>query len=150
MAKINRTIKFFISIGIIIYIDTVIDITSFFNMLIQVIVFIILGLKIENIGIYTSLYASIAVLLSSNITIIEKLEYSIGLFILYIAIFTFITVYDILHPSYSLYLTLIVFITMTFPILLWIILDNKYIDKRSLDIDKRSDKTKRRKVKTKI
>ena len=130
MAKINRTIKFLISIGIIIYVDTIIDITLFFNKLIQAIIYIVFNLRTDNIDIYTSLYASIAVLLSSNITITKKFEYSIWTFLVYVTIFTFITAYRIMYPFpyyafLNLMLTLIVFITMTFPILLWIILDEK-------------------------
>ena len=109
--------------GIIIFIDATIDITSMFNKLIQISILKIFDLKIDNINIYTSVYASIAILLSSDINIIKKLEYLIGLSIIYITIFTFVMTYGILYPSYSLYLTLIVFITMTFPILLWIMLD---------------------------
>ena len=125
MVKVNRTVKFLVIMGIIIFIDTVIDMTSFFNKLMQITVYNIFSLKIDNIGIYTSLYASIAVLLSSDITIIEKLGYSIGLLIIYIIMFTFIAAYDILCSSCSLYLTLIVFITITFPMLLWIVLDSE-------------------------
>jgi hypothetical protein len=73
---------------------------------------------------YTSIYASIAVLISSNLTIIKKLEYSIGLLVLYVIIFTFVTGYGVQYPHYSLYLTLVVFITMTFPILLWVMLED--------------------------
>lgn len=127
MVKSNRTIewtiKFIIIIGIIVLIDAIIDITSIFNKLIQVLILKVFNLKIENINIYTSLYASIAVLLSSNLKIIKKLEYSIVTIIVYVLIFTFVTVYGISYVSYSLYLTLIVFITMTFPILLWMVLD---------------------------
>lgn len=90
------------------------------------------GFEIKNLNIYTSLYASIAVLLSSDLKITKKLKYSIGITIIYISIFTLVIVYEILYPHYALYLTLIVFITMMFPILLWMILTNinKKIDKK--------------------
>lgn len=127
---VYRTVKFLIIIGAIIYVDSIIDITSFFNKLIRIMVYIIFDIKIDNVGIYTSLYVSIAILLSSNLGIIKKLEYSIGLFIIYVGIFTSIIAYRIIYPFpyYSflnLILTLIIFITMTFPILLWIMLEEK-------------------------
>lgn len=120
--KDNRTIKFLIIIGAIVLIDSIINITSMFNRSIETLVLNIFGIRINNLSIYTSLYASIAILLSSNLKTIKKLEYSIGFIIAYILIFTFVTAYGILYPSYSLYLTLTIFITMSFPILLWLAL----------------------------
>lgn len=110
--------------------------TLIFNELVQISIFNIFGLKIDNMSMYTSIYASIAVLLSANLAIIKKLEYSIGLFIIYVGIFTFVMAYGVKYPHYSLYLTLIVFITMTFPILLWIMLDDKRSKKITGDIKK--------------
>ena len=129
MAEINRTIKFLVVIGIIIFVDTIVDMTSVFNKSIQAMVFILFGLKTDdNFQTYTSLYASIAVLWSSSINIIKKFEFSISLIIIYAWIFTFVMAHRIIYPFeiypyYALFLTLIVFITMTFPILLWILLD---------------------------
>lgn len=127
---INRTIKFLIIIGTIVYIDNAIDMTSNINKFIQGVVSIIFGLRSENIDIYTSLYAAIAVLLSSKADLDKKLWYSIGLIIGYIIIFIFLIVGRITYPFYSypilnLIMTLIVFITMTFPILLWIMLNDE-------------------------
>lgn len=126
MAKINRSskriIKFLIIIGIIVLADTILDITHVFNKSIQAMVVIIFNLKIDgDLQMYTSLYASIAVLWSSGLEIIKKLEYSISLVIIYAWIFTFVTAHTIIYPSHSLYSTTIVFITMAFPILLWIL-----------------------------
>ena len=112
------------------------NVTSIFNKLIQVSILEIFDLKMNDINIYTSIYASIAVLLSSNITIAKKLEYSIELIIVYIGIFTFIMAYTIKYPYSSLYLTLIVFVTMTFPILLWVMLDDKQYKRIKGDIRK--------------
>ena len=129
MAKINRTTKFLIVIGLIVFIDTIIDTTSIFNKSVQMMILAIFGLKTDdNFQIYTSLYASIAVLWSSSLGIIKKFEYSISLIIVYAWIFTFITAYRMIYPfniypNLNLILTLIAFITMTFPILLWILLD---------------------------
>jgi hypothetical protein len=124
VVKANRTIRFLIAIGIIVCIDVIVDMTSTFNGLIQISILKIFGLKINNISIYTSIYASLAVLISSNLTIIKKLEYSIGLLVLYVSIFTFVTGYGVQYPYYSLYLTLIVFMTMTFPMLLWVMTED--------------------------
>ena len=124
MAKTNRTIRFLIAIGIIVLIVAIVDITSVFNELVKISILKIFGLKIDNIGMYTSIYASIAVLISSNLAIIKKLEYSIGLFITYVGIFTFVMAYGMIYPYYSLCLTLIVFTTMTFPILLWVMTED--------------------------
>lgn len=124
MAEANRTIRFLIAIGIIVCIDAIADITSIFNGLVQISILKIFGLKIDDIGMYTSIYASIAVLISSNLVIIKKLEYVVGLLIIYVGIFTFVTGYGVQYPHYSLYLTLIVFLTMTFPILLWVMLED--------------------------
>lgn len=123
VAKTNRTIRFIISIGAIVCVDAIVDITSIFNGFVQMSTLKIFGLKIDNVGMYTSIYASIAVLISSNLVIIEKLKYSIGLFITYVGIFTFVIAYEAIFPYYSLYLTLVVFVTMAIPILLWIMLD---------------------------
>jgi hypothetical protein len=124
VVKANRTIRFLIAIGIIVCIDAIVDVTSIFNGLVQISILKIFGLKIDDMSMYTSIYASIAVLISSNLAIIKKLEYVIGLLIIYVGIFTFVTGYGVQYPHYSLYLTLIVFITMTFPILLWVILED--------------------------
>lgn len=126
---VGRTIKFLIIAGVIIYIDTIIDMTSNTNKFIQVVIYNIFGLRAGNIDIYMSLYAAIAALLSSNTDIGKKLWYSIGLIVAYFAIFIFLIVGKITYPYYSyptlnLILTLIAFITMTFPILLWIMLDD--------------------------
>lgn len=136
MVKINRTIRFLITIGAIVCIDAIIDITSIFNGLVQLSVLKIFGMKIDDINMYTSMYASIAILSSSNMSIIKKLEYSIGLFIIYVGIFTFIMACGVKYHRYSLYLTLIVFITMTFPMLLWIMLDDKQSKKITGDTKK--------------
>ena len=136
MVKINRTIRFLIIIGVIICIDAAMNMTSIFNKLIQVSILEIFGLKMNDINMYTSIYASIAILLSSNITIVKKLEYSIELIIAYIGIFTFIMACNIIYPYSSLYLTLIVFVTMTFPILLWVMLDDKQYKRIKGDIRK--------------
>lgn len=136
MAKTNRTIRFLITIGAIVCIDAIIDMTSIFNGLVQLSILKIFGLKINGIGMYTSIYASVAILLSSNLAIIKKLKYSIGLFTIYVGIFTFVTGYGVKYPHYSLYLTLIVFMTMTFPILLWIVLDDKQSKKITGDTKK--------------
>lgn len=124
---VNRTIKFLIIIGIIIYIDFVTGMTSNINALIRALASNIFGIKIENIGMYMSLYAAIAVLLSSNADTGKKLWYSIGLIITYIVIFTFLAGFRMIYTYsfLSLITTLIAFITMTFPILLWIILDDE-------------------------
>jgi len=129
-------IRFRNIVGMIICIDAVMNITSVFNKLIQVSILEIFGLKMHDIDMYTSIYASIAVLLSSNIKVVKKLEYSIGLIIAYIGIFTFIMACNIIYPYSSLYLTLIVFITMAFPILLWIMLDDKQYKRITGDIRK--------------
>jgi len=129
MAKINRTIKFLIVIGIIVFIDTTVNMTSIFNKSVQMMILMIFGLKTSDyFQTYTSIYASIAVLWSSSLGIIKKSEYSISLIIVYAWIFTFITAYRMIYPFniypyLNLVLTLIAFITMTFPILLWILLD---------------------------
>ena len=73
--SVNRTLKFLIIIGIIIYIDSVVGMTSTINMLIIIISSNIFGLKVENTDMYMSLYAAIAVLLSSNIDIGKKVCY---------------------------------------------------------------------------
>lgn len=130
---INRTIKFIIIVGIIVYIDNTIELTYNINRFIQGVVSIVFGLRVENIDIYMSLYAAIAVLLSSRADLDKKLCYSVGLIIGYIVIFIFLTVGRITYPFYSypilnLIMTLIVFITMTFPILLWIMLDNERLE----------------------
>lgn len=135
MAKINRPskriIKFLIIIGIIVLADTILDITHVFNKSIQAMVAIIFNLKIDgDLQMYTSLYASIAVLWSSGLEIIKKLEYSISLVIIYAWIFTFVTAHTIIYPSHSLYSTTIVFITMAFPILLWILSSDDIILKK--------------------
>lgn len=127
---INRTIKFLIIVGTIVYIDSTIELTSNINKFIQGVVSIIFGLKAENTDIYTSLYAAIAVLLSSKADLDKKLWYFIGLIIGYIVIFIFLIVGRMTYPFYSypilnLIMTLIVFITMTFPILLWIMLNDE-------------------------
>lgn len=123
MVKVDRTLRFLIIIGILILIDASVDLTTLFNKLLQMIILDIFDLKIKNgAEIYTSLYASIAIVLSSSVAVIKKIGYSAGLLAMYIFIFTFITAYRFMYPSYSLYLTLLVFITMTFPILLWILL----------------------------
>lgn len=125
MVTTNRTIKFLIFIGMIIFIDVMLDITSIFNKLVQISILKIFGMKIDGLNIYTSIYASIAILLSSNMPITKKLEYSIGLFVIYVTIFVFIVALEIKCSSCSLYSTLTVFITMTFPILLWIMTYDK-------------------------
>lgn len=140
---VGRTIKFLIIAGIIVYIDTIIDMTSNINKFIQVVISNIFSLKIENTDMYMSLYAAIAVLLSSNIDIGKKLWYSIGLIVAYFTIFIFLIVGKITYPYYSyptlnLILTLIAFITMTFPILLWIMLDDE-----SNGNDERSENNKK-------
>lgn len=124
MAEANRTIRFLVAIGIIVCIDVIVDVTSIFNGLVQISILEIFGLKIDGMGMYTSIYASIAVLISSNLAIIKKLEYVIGLLIIYVGIFTFVTGYGVQYPHYSLYLTLIVFLTMTFPMLLWVMIED--------------------------
>lgn len=139
--KTSRTFKFLIIIGIIILIDALINMTSIFNRSIEILVLKIFGFKINNLNIYTSLYASIAILLSSNLEIIKKLKYSVGLSITYIIIFTFITGYRILYPNYSLFLTLIVFITMTLPILLWLLTNEQNCEQK--DIKKYGKRRKR-------
>lgn len=126
MAKANRTIRFLVAIGVIIYIDIIVDITSIFNGLVQIAILKIFGLKVDNTGMYTSIYASVAVLTSSNLAIAKKLECSIGLFITYVGIFTFVIAYGVKYPHYSLCLTLIVFVTMTFPMLLWVMTGDVY------------------------
>ena len=146
MVAANRTFKFLIFIGIIIFIDIIVDITSIFNKLVQISILKIFGMKIDDLNIYTSIYASIAILLSSNLPIIKKLEYSIGLFVIYVIIFVFIVACEIKCSSCSLYLTLIVFITMTFPILLWIVLDNKQPKMEKGRLEKEDGKRKREKV----
>lgn len=125
---INRTIKFLIIVGMMIYIDNAIDMTSNINKFIQAVVYNIFGLRTENIDMYMSLYAAIAVLLSSNADLGKKLWYSMGLIIAYITIFIFLIVGRITYPYYSyptlnLALTLIAFITMAFPILIWVLLE---------------------------
>lgn len=132
---VNRTIKFLIIIGIIIYIDFVTGMTSNINVLVRALASNIFSIKIENIGMYMSLYAAIAVLLSSNVDTGKKLWYSIGLIIIYIVTFTFLAGFRMIYTYsfLSLITTLIAFITMTFPILLWIILD----DERDQKITKR-------------
>ena len=142
MVKIDRTFKFLVILGIIIFIDAIFNTTLIFNETIQTILSIF-NLKIKNIGIYTSLYASIAVLLSSSLDRKKKLLCSIGLFILYIVIFTFITAYRIIYPSpsYSLYPTIIIFITTTFPILLWFLTGDKNKEQNG---QKRNDSKKRK------
>ncbi len=142
VVKTNRTIRFLISIGAIVCIDTIVDMTSIFNGLVQIFILKIFGLKIDNMGMYTSMYASIAVLISSNLTIIKKLEYSIGLFITYVGIFVFVTGCEIQYPRHSLYMTLIVFVTMSFPMLLWVLLDDMD-DKRPNKVDMKKMDTKK-------
>lgn len=144
MVKINREIKFLIILGIIIIVDAIFSTTLIFNEIIRTILSI-LDLNIKSLGIYTSLYASIAVLLSSNLDRKKKLLYSICLSILYIVIFTFITVYRIIYqsPSYSLYPTIIIFITMAFPILLWLLTNGKDKEQNGQKID--DSKSKKRK-----
>lgn len=141
MAKINRTIKFLIIIGIIVFIDTIIDMTYIFNKSVQTMILMIFGLKTDDNQTYTSLYASIAVLMSSRLDIIKKFDYSASLIILYAWIFTFINAYRIIYPFpyypfLNLILTLIAFITMTFPILLWIMLDGE-ISENSKKVERR-------------
>lgn len=127
---INRTIKFLITIGIIIYIDSAIDMTSTINIIIREMASNIFNIEIKNVNMYMSLYAAIAVLLSSNVDFGKKLWYSIGLVITYIVIFTFLAGYRTIYTYsfLSLITTLIAFITMTFPILLWIMLDDKKLE----------------------
>lgn len=76
----------------------------------------------DSSGMYTSMYASIAVLISSNLVAMKKLKYSVLLFMAYVGIFTFVMAYRVIYPYYSLYMTLIVFMTMTVPILLWVMI----------------------------
>lgn len=111
------------------------NMTAIFNTFIQILVSNIIGYDIPSLNIYTSLYASIAILLASNTSIINKLTYSIILIITYITIFTFITASRMMYLHYSLGLTLVVFITMSFPIILWIILaDNKTEVREELEV----------------
>lgn len=122
MAKTNRTIRFLAIIGVIVVIDATMGVTRFFNGLVQLSILKIFGLKMDSSGMYTSMYASIAVLISSNLVAMKKLKYSVLLFMAYVGIFTFVMAYRVIYPYYSLYMTLIVFMTMTVPILLWVMI----------------------------
>lgn len=121
MAKINTIIKFLIITGIIIIIDEKIYLNS---ILIDVIISKVFHIQnIHNVNIrYTSMYVSIAIVLSSDLNIQKKIIYSIGLLLLYTTIFAFVTIYIFKYGDYMLYLW---FMTMTIPILLW-----KYIYKK--------------------
>lgn len=113
---INKTIRFLIIVGIIVFIDNELSISK---RSIEMMISNILNLENVHSGIglyYTSIHASIAVILSSNLNVIRKIIYSTGLFFLYIMIFTFIVIYIFRYGEYLLYLW---FITMSIPILLW-------------------------------
>lgn len=116
MAKINTMIKFLIVLGIIIFIDNELYISK---KSVEMIILNIFQSKFGHRGVelyYTSIYASIAIVLSSDLGILKKIIYSIGLFLSYVLIFAFIITYIFRYGENLLYLW---FMTMLIPILLW-------------------------------
>lgn len=137
MAKTNRIkfntrfvakfiIKLFIIVGIAIFIDNETHISDIFiKMTISEIFGIESPHRIELS--YTSMYASIAIIISSDLGIFKKIIYSTGIFFIYVLIAASVTIYIFRHDDFLKYIW---FMTILIPILLWRFLyENRDYDK---------------------
>ncbi len=130
MVKINRVIinkivTFLILVGIIILIDEKENIS---NELVKITVSKIFNIKfLHGIGLdYTPIHASLALILMSEMNIIRKIVFSLGLLVIYVTIAAFMTVQMFRYNTLSLYIWLM---TMSIPILIWKFFFFKKMDK---------------------